>query len=343
MIGTINEILFRDGHLDYDKYVSLKELISNGNEREFLHHVDSGISSMNSNHQDLVNALRVELLMKDVKSNETQLESIFKKLLASSGGLKNCVNSTDERNILGGRILLFDLYSDLQYLSFGGVSSHLFMGLINRKLTLLGSLSGDEEKLYPFIAKIYVKVIKLCLVAEFHFSKHNIMRTLDEKLGLSSQKGIDKVAVLVHESLSDNTREMFCRFLNDKFVSFPQFKDFLKRSDIFVEIPFLLLDEETMTSHFLENGIYTLSNHYKNIKMHKILDLLEIETDIDVEEFVLQMIIKRKLPDGTYIDQMYNSVAFGKPEAVYNEFETRIKEVCDLVELISDGIHLGTF
>lgn len=338
MSEEINGLLGNPNISNLDKYLELRQvaLLGKGPNTSRLINFDTQDEELNA----LLVLLEIELILEAGDMQGYELEVLFKMVQQSTAFPKGLMNFENDVTKVYLRVKYNDLYNDYQYLFSGSVETYKFMELVNKKLTTLSNIpDSDDDNLTNLVAELNVKVIEYCLLAGADFRKKNILKFIDGSLGISEPLPASDVSVRVNEKLNGTAREVFKLISNERFVLYVQYEMFVNQADLPILKRIAITNLLLLVCNFLENNIALLPKYYTNIHLNKIVRLFMIPMELDVESIVAQMIVDGKLPLGTCIDQMNETIIFGDYPSDYDSFDTHIKGVCDMVENISSMIN----
>lgn len=342
---TSNECirLLKDASVaNIDKYLQLKRIFYENDETTANTFLDNlPLENDDEELDTLMIILKIELIVELREIDVNEIEFLLKKIQMSSAfpaGHFNIQNNTPTRQYIW--VKYSDLYNDFQYLFNPNVTIFKFMELVNKKLTTLSSIpETDNDSVIDLAVELYLKVVEYCLLAGSDFRKKNILKFLDETLGISNPTSCStEISQRFNIALNESVRNTFTLINSEKFILFTQFEDFIKNSRAPITRRIARTNSSLLVSNFLENNISLLPKYYMNIHLDKITQLFIIPTKLDIEELVSQMIIDGKLPLGTCIDQIEQTIMFGEFTSEYNSFDTHVQDVSEMVDKIANLI-----
>ncbi|CAH2355955.1 hypothetical protein CLIB1423_40S00232 [[Candida] railenensis] len=298
------------------------------------------------------------------------IESLFSQISKAVLPRGLSAFTSSDTAVLYIKIKYEDLYSDYQFLAVkdadsiaadlaaGGsenISSQAshpkFMDLINKKLTLLNNIPertySTKGSICLLVASIYRKVIDLLLLTGNDFLKRNLLHHLNEKLRITGNSNSLAAGSPNSSALIENFNGIFtplsCSFfkttIEGRLVAFNQFHQFVTSYDsgLYVRQIASLFLSALLENHY-ENNVYNLSKYYDNISLHKIGNLLQPSSghsDFNFEELISKMISNDKLPPGTTLDQLEQTLHFPVQESYH-----RMQDICDIIEEVTNLIEI---
>lgn len=211
------------------------------------------------------------------------------------------------------RLKYHDLLTDYQYLVAD--SSLRLMELINKKLNFLSSLSTTSV----IVKDVQLKILVFYLLSGSDFRKRNVQRYL-------SDEG-------VFEWDLDTALESFESQYNKKVIVPLLLYEALIAHLKEHSAPFSRVccqHEGQLLTNFLDNNVGRLPKYFSSIRLDRMQTLFGV--DSDYEDLVYRMIVAKKLPEGSTIDQMRGVVRFGEKPRKYDAFNSHIKQICELVD-----------
>ena len=340
--NEVTETLNNRSIPNIDKYLYLRQIIYKNTESEANQLVDNlPLDSEDDELAALMILLKIEFILEFRELDIYEVDSLNKMVLLSSAFPKGPFNVQNNPTRQYIRVKYNDLYNDFQYLFNPTVTIFRFMELVNKKLTTLSNIPDTEDdNVIDLAVDLYLKVVDYCLLAGSDFRKKNILKFLDETLGISQATSVDStIANRFNKKVDDSIRGIFTLLNEEKFILFTQYETFWTNSKAPIVKKIAKTNSSLLVSNFLENNISLLPKYYMNIHLDKITQLFIIPTDLDIEGLVSQMIINGKLPPGTCIDQMEQTIIFGEFQPEYKNFDTHVQEVSEMVDEIANLIH----
>lgn len=324
------------------KYLFLRQRIYQSIESEANQLIDDlPLDNEDEELSTLMILLKIEFILEFREIGVYEIETLCKMIQLSGAFPKGPFNVQNNPTRQYIRVKYNDLYNDFQYLFNPTVTIFRFMELVNKKLTTLSSIPDTEDdNVIDLAVELYLKVVDYCLLAGSDFRKKNILKFLDETLGISKATKVDStIAIKFNKKVEESVRGLFTILNEEKFILFKQYETFLTNSKAPIVKRIANTNSSLLISNFLENNISLLPKYYMNIHLDKITQLFVIPTNLDIEALVSQMIINGKLPPGTCIDQMEQTVMFGEFQPDYNKFDSHVQEVSEMVDQIAALIH----
>ncbi|CUM47132.1 unnamed protein product [Debaryomyces fabryi] len=325
-----------------EKYLYLKQKIYQNIESEANQIIDNlPLDSDNEELSALMILLKIEFILEFREIGIYEIESLNKMIQLSGAFPKGPFNVQNNPTRQYIRVKYNDLYNDFQYLFNPTITIFRFMELVNKKLTTLSNIPDTEDdNVIDLAVDLYLKVVDYCLLAGSDFRKKNILKFLDETLSISQVTKVDStIANKFNKKVEESVRGLFTLLNEEKFILFKQYEAFLANSKAPIVKRIAKTNSSLLISNFLENNISLLPKYYMNIHLDKITQLFIIPTNLDIEALVSQMIISGKLPPGTCIDQMEQTLIFGEFQPDYSIFDSHVQEVSEMVDQIANLIH----
>lgn len=236
------------------------------------------------------------------------------ELLSSLGHLSPTSLRNNQQQTLA-MIKYHDLVTDYQYFFCNGAKELKLVELLTKKLTVVTSAYENTSVVH----EIHLKVAIYYMLCGSDSRKGVILKYLQSKGVLSWL--LDQVTEYAQLSLG-NSLIPFSKYLS--FTEYLQNSNYSFRAIIYRQrLSFL--------KNFYDCNINKLPRYYTSIKFDRIRALLDGETQIDIVDFIYELAMSNKLPQGTKIDQVRNIVHFGKEPAQYDALSMRTKIVCDAV------------
>lgn len=368
---SISQILNSPTLLDNEKILGIEKTASNGADRRAISdQIVIPTAEINSETPALTLKLALLKIELNCFARSKWIESLFLQILKTVLPRGLSAFTSSNTTVLYIKIKYEDLYSDYQFLAvedadsiaadppaggseeISGKASHpKFMDLINKKLTLLNNIPEDaystKGSISSLAASIYRKVIDLLLLTGNDFLKRNLLHHLNEKLRITANFNSLAAGSPNSNALIENFNSIFTplsssffkKTIEGRLVAFNQFHQFVTSYDsgLYVRQISGLFYNTLMENHY-ENNIYNLSKYYDNISLHKIEILLQPSdhTNFNFEELISKMILNDKLPPGTTIDQLDQTLHFPVQESYH-----RMQDICDIIEEITTLIEIS--
>ncbi|EMG46771.1 hypothetical protein SBY92_005325 [Candida maltosa Xu316] len=262
--------------------------------------VQLNTSTLSQSYQPVLNVLKLESLMVNHPGEHEAIITVIDELnKGSSNGLRN--TSENDFKSWFVRFKLSDLQSDYQYL-FKELKYDNFIDLINKKMLIINQLQSQGSSQYSKVFENYIKlkILELYLISNYDFRNGNILNYLKNDTGSYRTDEIDK---LLHEYDQSPfiSHDLFSIIVNYDF------------QNGYHQLILQNFDKSKLFSNVLENNIIRLSNHFQSIKISTIYQLLNVSNDqIDLESVIFNMIINNKFNEPTTIDQLSQTVEFGR-------------------------------
>lgn len=235
-------------------------------------------------------------------------------LIRSLSHLSPTSLGSDDQHSLAS-IKYHDLVTDYQYLFASGAKELKLVELMTKKLTVFSSATRQS----CVIRNIYTKVSIYYMLCGSDHRKGVIFRYLQEKD--------------IFSRLPKELCGYIDEFLRDRLVPYQIFNQFVETLQ--GEHQFSLVLKRHMTAlvkNFMDCNMSKLPRFYLCISFDRIQQLLvNGESALDIQDFIYEMVIAHKLPSGTKVDQVQRLVWFGGEPAKYDELNTRVKYICDIV------------
>lgn len=263
-------------------------------------------------HKDIVNLCLLELWM--YFPQEGPRRDMVDPLVRALSHLSPTSLGNDEKHTLA-LIKYYDLVSDYQYL-FGNVSILKLTELITKKLTVLSS----AQALSFVVDSIHVKVAMYYLLCGTDHRKKVVQRYLEEKqvFGLFPLELVQLLEPLMGTALTP-------------YAEFRRYLEYLKTTQ-YPMATVVTQHEQVLVRKFLDCKMLKLPRYYLSISFDRIQRLLtNDEIELDTEDFVYEIVMAHKLPEGTRVDQVDKMVYFGDDTKKHDPINLRAKTICDLV------------
>lgn len=265
----------------------------------------------------IVTLFELELMIfySSKEPNHAEIEQKFKFLAPLS-----ITNQLDAGSLTAlTRIKYHDLLTDYQFL-IADTRDLRLMELVTKKLNFLGSLINCSE---PLVQDIQLKILVFYLLSGSDFRKRNVSRYLSDE-GVFTRNYNEAI-------------KQFERFhLEHTLVPLSAYEHLLAYLEKLCAVFFTVQQKHgrQLLENFLDNNVSRLPNYFSSIRLTRIQSLLQ-NHDVDIEDLVYRMIVAKKLPEGTTIDQIRGLVHFGEKPQRYDDFNTHIKSVCELVDTMA--------
>ncbi|KAK6456171.1 uncharacterized protein RJT20DRAFT_42165 [Scheffersomyces xylosifermentans] len=329
MSSLHNEIKAITSSNDKNDYIKLGEL----NHYLTQHNISQlslPIPEIDEAYNIILVLFQIEIIL--AHGNEySELETLF-RTASTSPYLKNIINSTfiprENYKELYIKVKYNDLLTDYQYL-VQTPSNRKLIDVINKKMLIVNYMPLNDE-IYASLTKLLnLKILELCIISSYDFRKQNTLEYLSKNLSLEKDEYSHELVQLVQLLQSNRIipRNLWLNVIT---------------SDLHNNYQLIIskhLDPKQLVVSWLENNIVILTKYYTTIKIDKIYRLFDLEQDINVQQVALDMIIHKKLPPNSRIDQINGILVFGEIEAnpeVSKIARTGGNSINDLNEHISD-------
>lgn len=263
----------------------------------------------------ILTLFQIELLLYYSSECDTHVvESKFRALAPLS--MMNQLDHGTMTNL--SRVKYHDLHTDYQYLFAPDVKELKLMDLVTKKLTVLSLCSSNKLLVREVQMKIYVYY----LLCGTDFRKRSVSKYL----------GDEKVLERDYAAPIQAFRACHSSDALIPLASFENLVEYLETQSMFNAV--LRTHKAKFFETFLEGNLSKLVRYYLNIRLERIRAILGTDA-VDIEDLVFRMIIGKKFPEGTKIDQMSGVLHFGQPPQKYDDFNAHIKRVCDVVERLA--------
>ncbi|KAK6462843.1 hypothetical protein DFJ63DRAFT_336145 [Scheffersomyces coipomensis] len=317
-ITSIESILSSDTH----DQVKINELQSSVDYSSIDEEIINS-STINDSFKIIILLFKLEYIInnQDISNSLKQIESIF-TIIQSITGLKRIVNSgynTNNNHIeLYIKIKYNDLLTDYQFL-IDHPNYAKFIELINKKVLIINNI---PKVVYPkLIELIQFKIVQLYLISDYDNRKPSILSYLNDQLGGSNDQNIVDVLDFLQ---------------SDRIISIETYQKIVSIDckNNYHNLITNYLDSSMILRNLIENNIILLPNYYNSIKLAKVYKILNIDTSINIEDIIFNMIQLKKFSAGVKIDQINELVMFNTINHQDQILNNHIQEVGTLVNNI---------
>lgn len=261
---------------------------------------------------------QIELLVcYSAERNYAAIEQRFKLLAPLS-----MMNQLDHGTLTNlTRVKYHDLYTDYQFLFAPDVKELKLMDLVTKKLTVLALCNSSDTLARSIQTKIYIYY----LLCGSDFRKRSVTSYLaEEKIPQRDYAAPIRAFQTCHASGTLIPLAVYQALVSHLETTYALFHAVLgSHGSQFLET-------------FLEGNLSKLGHYYLSITLARIQTLLLGDSSpIDVEDLLYRMIITKKFPEGTTIDQMSQMLRIGAQPQKYDPFNAHVKRVCDTVETLA--------
>lgn len=238
------------------------------------------------------------------------------KLIASLAHLSPTSLKNDQPHTVA-MIKYHDLVTDYQYLLCNEKKNVKLVELMTKKLTVVSPLLEKS----CVVDLIHHKVAMYYLLCGSDRRKAVIYLYLQDK-------GV--IRLLQGEML-----RFFHLFCGSSLVPHKQYRMFIEWLQMSHYCFYRVMEHQSSAflRNFLDCNINKLPRYYLGVSFDRIWLLLgDEQAQVNIEDFIYDMVISTKLPSGTKIDQVEKMVYFDIELVRYDDLNTRTKTVCDLVE-----------
>lgn len=269
--------------------------------------------AFNEAHKDVISLCILELWMyfPSAGPDKRHVEEMIRSLAHLSP-----TNLAADQLLTLTMIKYQDLVTDYQHLFCGGSKDLKLVELATKKLTALPAALETSF----VVTSLQYKVSVYYLLCGSDHRKSIIYNYLQERGVLSA--------------IVEKLPQFSALFHGDSLVTLRQYVNFVdyQRTNYYEFFHILKLHESVFFKNFLDCNINRLPRYYLSITFNRIQTLLcDDDLQFDPQDFLYDMVISNKLPQGTKIDQREKMVFFGAEQARYDELNTRGKKICDLV------------
>ncbi|EGW34747.1 uncharacterized protein SPAPADRAFT_130993 [Spathaspora passalidarum NRRL Y-27907] len=213
-----------------------------------------------------------------------------------------------------------DLVTDIAYL-ITDLKYDNFIDLINKKLLNVKSVPTSNPYYSQLTVLIKLKILHLYLLSNYNFRNLNIAHYLQENL--------------IAEEVSGDIWQLFENFKTNALISHDLFNLIVSANfnDNYQKI-IEKMDKTKLYMNILENNIIRLSKYYTSIKISRIGEMFQFQEkgiNVDLENLLFDMIIRKKLNAGSKIDQLENILQFEESAENSVQLNDHIKQVGTLI------------
>ncbi|KAG2732339.1 hypothetical protein G9P44_004756 [Scheffersomyces stipitis] len=312
---------------DFQKIKQLKSVVTISNVAELA----LPISEIDDSYNVILYLIRIELIIAH-SEDYSKLPDLFREL-SLVPYLKNINSSSvSPQNFKETYIKTTynDNLTDYQYL-IQNPNNRKLLDLINKKMLLVSNLPSTDETYHDLNRLINLKILELFIISSYDFRKKNILKHLQEDMKLDTDE-------------SSPVTELVDLLASGRVIPFDLWQKALS-SDFGNNYYFLIrrcMNTSQLIVNWLENNIVLLSKYYISIKISKVYQLFHISSDIEVEQVILDMVVHKKLPTNSKIDQIEGILVFGQEEGAETSSTTHSENysINNLNEHISDVSHI---